>query len=83
MDGKILAADKNLNIKIEKFNINKIKISNEDCYFLAIGDVNIRKKFYTKLIKKNASLPNLFSKYSLIDKTAEIGSAEKWGLLEN
>ena len=42
-------------------------------FFLAIGDVRVRKSWWERLTKLGMSMPNLISPYAIIDETAELG----------
>jgi sugar O-acyltransferase (sialic acid O-acetyltransferase NeuD family) len=42
-------------------------------FFLAIGDTNIRKTWWDRLLRLGISTPNLISPHAIVDETAELG----------
>jgi sugar O-acyltransferase (sialic acid O-acetyltransferase NeuD family) len=42
-------------------------------FFIAIGDVNLRRVWWEKLTEYGVSIPNLISPTAIIDKTVELG----------
>jgi len=54
-------------------NINEFCGRADVDFFIAIGDINIRKAWWEKLMKLEVSMPNLISPHAIIDETAELG----------
>lgn len=54
-------------------NINEFCGRGDVDFFLAIGDVNIRKIWWERLIELQFLMPNLISPHAIIDETAELG----------
>ena len=44
------------------------------CYFIAVGDNSIRKKFFDYLTQHQANLPNLYDPYCFVDKDIKLGN---------
>ena len=67
------SSEKILNIPVKPINkLETYKKMDDIDIFLAIGDNNLRKSWYEKLINK-FNLPNLISPSALIDKNATLG----------
>lgn len=54
-------------------NINEFCGRADVDFFLAIGDVNVRKIWWEKLMELGLSMPNLISPHANIDETADLG----------
>ena len=66
--------DQNLGIKLQYLSsIYDLKANNNNYYFIAIGDIKIRKNIFNKCLKRKLNLPNLISKKSIVDDSATIG----------
>ncbi len=91
----ILLLNKNSNIKIKSFKkidkneriynhklekLNPSKDLNKNCnYYLAVGDIKLRNKYYRLLKKRNRSLPNIISKSVNFSKSIRIGNGNFFG----
>ncbi len=73
LDKKKYKNDNKLKIPIEQFNLENIQNSKNNNFFIAVGDVNKRKQLYKLLKKNNFMMPNLISKFALVDQSAELG----------
>ncbi len=70
---KLIFKEKIFKFKIEKLNL-EYDLKGNNNYFLAIGDLDVRKKYFDILKKRKKSTPNIFSKSSNVNDDLNLGT---------
>ena len=71
---KLILKEKIFNIKVQKLNL-ELDLKGNNNYFLAVGDIKIRKKYFDILKEKNKNTPNVISKSSNLNININLGNA--------